>query len=186
MVCREWNRCCSISCSTATLFPEQLDPERPLSPAGRREVEAVVHLFASTGARVMRVAHSGKLRAQQTAELLATALAPGTVPEVMVGLNPNDPVEPMVRRIADWTSDVVLVGHLPFMAKLVARLVAGDERNSHRLRPGDGRVPRAGRGGPLAHLVDGAARARTAPELSCTGCYAAPRRCRMMAEEDRG
>ena len=52
--------------------PERLDPERPLSPAGRREVEAVAHLFASTGARVVRVAHSGKLRAQQTAELLAT------------------------------------------------------------------------------------------------------------------
>ena len=76
----------------------------------------------------MRVAHSGKLRAQQTAELLATALAPGTVPEIMTGLNPNDPVEPMARGIADWTSDVMLVGHLPFMGKLAARLVAGDER----------------------------------------------------------
>jgi phosphohistidine phosphatase len=108
--------------------PERLDPERPLSPAGRREVEAVAHLFASTGARVVRVAHSGKLRAQQTAELLATALAPGMVPDIMPGLNPNDPVEPVARTIADWTSDVMLVGHLPFMAKLVARLVAGDER----------------------------------------------------------
>ena len=46
----------------------------------------------------------------------------------MQGLNPNDPVEPMALTIAYWTSDVVLVGHLPFMAKLVARLVAGDER----------------------------------------------------------
>ena len=42
----------------------------------------------------------------------------------MTGLNPNDPVEPMART----TSDVMLVGHLPFMGKLVARLVAGDER----------------------------------------------------------
>jgi phosphohistidine phosphatase len=108
--------------------PERLDPERPLSSAGRREVEAVAHLVASTGARVVRVAHSGKLRAQQTAELLATALAPGTVPDIMPGLNPNDPVEPVARGIADWTSDVMLVGHLPFMAKLVAHLAAGDER----------------------------------------------------------
>ena len=46
----------------------------------------------------------------------------------MPGLNPNDPVEPMARTIADWTSDVMLVGHLPFMGKLAARLVAGDER----------------------------------------------------------
>ena len=108
--------------------PEQVDPERPLSAEGRREVEAVARLLASTGTRAVRVAHSGKLRAQQTAELLATALAPAAVPEIMTGLNPNDPVEPMARRIADWTSDMMLVGHLPFMGKLVARLVAGDER----------------------------------------------------------
>ena len=110
------------------VVPEQLDPERPLSAAGRREVEAVARLLASTGARTVRVAHSGKLRAQQTAELLATALAPGTVPDIMPGLSPNDPVAPMIGTIADWTSDVMLVGHLPFMGKLAARLVAGDER----------------------------------------------------------
>jgi phosphohistidine phosphatase len=108
--------------------PERLDPERPLSAAGRREVEAVARLLAGTGTRAVRVAHSGKLRAQQTAELLATALAPGTDPEIMTGLNPNDPVEPMARGIVDGTSDVMLVGHLPFMGKLAARLVAGDER----------------------------------------------------------
>jgi phosphohistidine phosphatase len=108
--------------------PEQLDPERPLSAAGRREVGAVARLLASKGTRAARVAHSGKLRAQQTAELLAAALAPDTVSETMTGLNPNDPVEPVARRISDWTSDVMLVGHLPFMGKLVARLVAGDER----------------------------------------------------------
>jgi phosphohistidine phosphatase len=108
--------------------PEQLDPERPLSAVGRREVEAVARLLAGKGTRAVRIAHSGRLRAQQTAELLATALAPGTVPEIMTGLNPNDPVEPMAGTIPDWTSDVMLVGHLPFMGKLAARLVAGDER----------------------------------------------------------
>ena len=104
--------------------PEQ----RPLSAAGRREVEAVARLLASKCTRAARVAHSGKLRARQTAELLAAALAPGTVSETMTGLNPNDPVEPVVRSIAEWTSEVMLVGHLPFLGKLVARLVAGDER----------------------------------------------------------
>ena len=71
--------------ATAALFPdrfgavpEQLEPERPLSAAGRRKVEAVARLPASTGARTERVTHNGKLRAQQTAELLVTALAPGT------------------------------------------------------------------------------------------------------------
>ena len=75
-------------------LPEQVDPERPLSAKGRRDVEAVARLLASTGTRAVRVAHSGKLRAQQTAEVLAAALAPAAVPETMTGLNPNDPVEP--------------------------------------------------------------------------------------------
>ena len=61
--------------------PERLDPDRPLSPAGRRGVEAVARLLVSASARVAHVIHSGKLRAQQTTELLATALAPGTVPQ---------------------------------------------------------------------------------------------------------
>jgi phosphohistidine phosphatase len=108
--------------------PEQLDSERPLSAAGRQDVEAVARLLARSGIRAERLAHSGKLRAHQTAELLAAALAPDMVLEAMAGLNPSDPVEPMVQRIADWTSDAVLVGHLPFMGRLVARLVAGDER----------------------------------------------------------
>jgi len=108
--------------------PEQLDPERPLSTTGRRDVEAVGRLLASAGTRPFRIAHSGKLRAQETAELLAAVLVPGIAPEVMGGLNPNDPVEPIARRIADWTSDVMLVGHLPFMGKLVAHLVAGEGR----------------------------------------------------------
>src|SRR5918999_3869936 len=108
--------------------PEQVHAERPLSAAGRRDVEAVARLLASKGMRAERVAHSGKLRARQTAELLTAALAPGIAPEIMAGLNPNDPVEPLARTISDWTSDMMLVGHLPFMRKLVARLVAGDER----------------------------------------------------------
>jgi phosphohistidine phosphatase len=108
--------------------PERLDPERPLSAAGRQDVEAVARLLARNGIRAERLAHSGKLRARQTAELLAAALAPGMVPETMTGLNPNDPVEPVAQSIAEWTSDVMLVGHLPFMGKLVAHLIAGDER----------------------------------------------------------
>ena len=77
-------------------IPERVDPERPLSAKGRRDVEAVARLLASAGTRAVRVAHSGKLRAQQTAEVLA--------------------------------ADTILVGHLPSMGRLVARLVAGHER----------------------------------------------------------
>jgi phosphohistidine phosphatase len=72
--------------------PEQDDPQRPLSAMGRRQVDAIARWLASAGVRPERTIHSGKLRAQQTAELLATALGGGV--ETVAGLSPNDPVEP--------------------------------------------------------------------------------------------
>ena len=54
---------------------EQADPQRPLSTMGRRQVEAIARLLVSAGVRPERITHSGNPRAQQTAELLANALA---------------------------------------------------------------------------------------------------------------
>lgn len=34
-----------------------------------------------------------------------------------------------MEQIRDWENDTVLVGHLPFMAKLVAKLVTGREND---------------------------------------------------------
>ena len=107
--------------------PEQVDPQRPLSAAGRREVEAIGRLLASAGVRSTRVVHSGKLRAEQTAELLAMACAPDHGVEASAGLSPNDPVKSVARAIASRPMDTMLVGHLPFMARLAGRLVTGDE-----------------------------------------------------------
>ena len=107
--------------------PEQADPQRPLSAAGRRQVEAVARLLASAGVRPARTTHSGKLRAQQTAELLAMACAPDHGVEAAAGLSPNDPVKPVARMVASLSADTMLVGHLPFMGRLAGRLVTGDE-----------------------------------------------------------
>ena len=108
--------------------PEQADPQRPLSAAGRRQVEAVARLLASAGVRPARTAHSGKLRAQQTAELLAKACSPDHGVEAAAGLSPNDPIKPVARMVASLSADTMLVGHLPFMGRLAGRLVTGDER----------------------------------------------------------
>ena len=113
-------------------LPEQVDPERPLSAEGRRDVE-VARLLASAGTRAVRVAHSGKLRAQQTAEVLAAAALPQS--------GDHDGSQPQRSGRArgagrGLTSDTILVGHLPFMGRLVARLVAGHERGPDAFVPG--------------------------------------------------
>jgi len=56
---------------------------------------------------------------------LAARLAPGVAPETLSGINPNDPVEPVAERLCGWTEDALIVGHQPFMGKLVTLGIAG-------------------------------------------------------------
>ncbi len=114
---------------------KEVDPERPLTEGGKTDVARLASFLGRAGVRVGRVVHSGKLRALQTAEQLAAVIAPGVAPEVGEHLNPNDdPKE------TDWqreSEDTLIVGHLPFMAKLVSYLVMGDEdRPITAYRPG--------------------------------------------------
>ena len=105
---------------------KDIDPDRALSEAGRNDVRRLASFLAGK-VRVARVLHSGKTRARQTAEILATAVAPDLKVEQFGGLSPNDPVESFVQHVEEWGEDLLVVGHLPFMEKLVARLAAGSE-----------------------------------------------------------
>ena len=51
--------------------PEAEDPQRPLADAGRQAVEHVARQAARAGVRPQVILHSGKLRAQQTGEIMA-------------------------------------------------------------------------------------------------------------------
>ena len=105
-------------------LPKEVNSDRPLSDQGRQDVERLARFLADRGVRVSRVWHSGKTRARQTAELLAAAAAPGVKAETGVGLAPNDPTKAFAETLAALREDAMVVGHLPFMARLVTRLVA--------------------------------------------------------------
>ena len=117
-------------------FPAAEHPDRSLTDQGRREVATVATLLARRQPPVSRIIHSGKTRARQTAELLADHLTPGQPVEPAAGLDPDDPVEPWVAAANGWTEDRLLVGHQPFLGKLVSRLVLGEERALVDYRPG--------------------------------------------------
>src|SRR4051794_32471819 len=91
---------------------EQEDPQRPLTASGRASVQNVARRARDAGVRLARCFHSGKLRAEQSAELLADALGVARgAPRA--GLAPNDPPKP----IAEWLRDfeapaAAVVGHL--------------------------------------------------------------------------
>lgn len=113
------------------------DPERPLSEQGRADVERLAALVRRVGIRVERVMHSGKLRALETAQILAVAMAPGVELERSGMLNPDDNVRAFDWQSESWGGDMLIVGHLPFMARLVSHLLCGDEnRLLSAFRPG--------------------------------------------------
>jgi len=107
-------------------LPKETDPNRPLSKKGRADVTRLA-AFLKGRVRAARTIHSGKTRARQTTELLAAAIAPGQKIEVLSGIDPMDPTAPVAEQVQHWNEDTLIVGHLPFMCKLVARLVNGAE-----------------------------------------------------------
>ena len=116
---------------------KEIDPQRPLSEAGREDVRALAGFLKDAGVRVERVWHSGKARAEQTAQLLARSLLPRGKIEQVGGIGPEDDVAGFVSDADVWEHDTLVVGHLPFMSRLAARLVAGDaEREILAFQPG--------------------------------------------------
>lgn len=117
--------------------PKEEDPERPLSKQGREDVRRVAACLGDAGIRVVRVWHSGKLRASETAGILAGKVCPGRQVETIKGIKPNDPVDEFASDADVWDEDTLVVGHLPFMSRLVSLLVADDsERELLHYTPG--------------------------------------------------
>ncbi len=111
--------------------PKDEDPERPLSDSGSNDIKRMASFLARSRVSATRVIHSGKLRALETALLLAKVLGTGNlVEEVASGLAPNNSTDEVFEAIDGWTEDTIVVGHLPFMSKLVSRLVTGNENET--------------------------------------------------------
>lgn len=108
--------------------PQEEDPQRPLSEQGASDVGKVAALLASAQALGTGVSifQSGKLRAAQTADILAGLLKPeGGVSEAE-GLAPMDDPGTWAARLDEGEGDTMLVGHLPHMGKLASLLLCKD------------------------------------------------------------
>ena len=100
------------------------DPNKGLSEAGIDETERIAQVAKGYGVHVSSIAHSGKTRARQTADIFASALKPEGGLQEISGLNPLDDVTAVADAI-DSTENRMLVGHLPFMERLTAYLITG-------------------------------------------------------------
>jgi len=108
--------------------PATEDPQRPLTVRGEEEVRRISKAAKALDIHPSIVFHSGKLRAKQTADIVAGLL---NIPDLSVqavdGLNPNDDVPAWAERISQETRDLMMVGHLPFLEKLTSLVLCGDE-----------------------------------------------------------
>ena len=100
------------------------DPERPLSEGGIKQTKSIAKHLLSSNISISSIFHSGKLRAQQTAEIIASVLNIKTV-TATDHLSPNDDVALIKQHLN--VDKTLYVGHLPHLEKLVSNLVTGQE-----------------------------------------------------------
>ena len=105
--------------------PEEIDPERPLSQAGVETAKRVARFLKQSDAiSVAEIRHSTKLRARQTAEILATDGGLGAPLVEVNGLEPMADVDAVALALQSVSHDLMLVGHLPYLNRLASALVA--------------------------------------------------------------
>jgi phosphohistidine phosphatase len=99
-----------------------VDPQRPLSAAGRMHADRIARDAKRLGVDPAAIWHSGKLRARQTAEAYWRTCSPLAEFAAIRGLQPADPPEWIRDRLIGESRDVMLVGHLPSLPKILGLL----------------------------------------------------------------
>jgi phosphohistidine phosphatase SixA len=103
------------------------DEQRPLSKNGAMEAYLAGEFLRRAGESPGVICHSALLRARQTAFGVAERLGLEDNLTESDGLLPGDSVLSFAKLMAGKTSDVLIVGHLPFIAALASLLISGSE-----------------------------------------------------------
>ncbi len=106
--------------------PENEDPERGLTDKGMEHARRMGEFLSFMGTELDTIIHSTKKRACETAQAITRSLRPKKEVREENGLAPNDDPAAWVARINEMTEDTAIVGHLPFLDRLLGLLVLGD------------------------------------------------------------
>ncbi len=105
-------------------LPKDQDPEKGLSKKGIEETQKIAQVAKMYNIPVSQIVHSGKKRALQTAQIFHKELKIEAQLQIIEGIAPMDSVESYAQQI-DSKANTMVVGHLPFMGKLVSLLTTG-------------------------------------------------------------
>ncbi len=104
---------------------EEEDPTRPLTEKGWADIRKVAAFFEAHPLPPLgAIYHSGKTRAAQTAEVLAGVLKPRQGYHATEGLDPLADPSIWIEWVREMSEDLMLVGHLPHLDRLSARLLS--------------------------------------------------------------
>ncbi len=101
-----------------------VDPGCGLSESGQAEIARLASFIEPMELQPSAVWHSSKLRAAQTAQILSRSLAGSPSLEEHAGLQPNDSPSAIAAEVEAVRDNLMLVGHLPFMALTSSYLLA--------------------------------------------------------------
>ena len=106
---------------------ELTNAQRPLSVMGRNDVHRIAAFVQEHGhVTVKAIVHSGKTRARETAQMMASSVVSLEPMHVDEYLSPNADPAIWNDRLVDERQSLMLVGHLPHLDRLLALLVCGD------------------------------------------------------------
>jgi len=106
--------------------PKDMDPEKGLSDSGREETNRVAQVAKGYKIPVQKIVHSGKKRAEQTAGIFHKTLALEIPMKKISGIKPMDDPQIFAATI-EREENVMVVGHMPFMERLVSFLITGSK-----------------------------------------------------------
>ncbi len=106
--------------------PKDIDPEKGLSDFGREETNRIAQVAKGYKIPVQKIVHSGKKRAEQTAGIFHETLALEIPMKKNSGINPMDDARIFAATI-ELEENLMVVGHMPFMERLVSFLTTGSE-----------------------------------------------------------
>ena len=107
-----------------------VNAQRPLTTFGQGSVERLAGRLVEQGVCPVEIWHSGKLRARQTGNVLLTTCNPAAQFVMVRGLQPADPSDIMADRLAGEHREIMLIGHMPNLPRLLRRLIGriGDKQ----------------------------------------------------------
>ncbi len=107
---------------------KEKDPGRGLTESGKKTMERISDFFSRLKPEIYVIWHSGKKRAEQTAEILAASLGLKNRLITHTNLGPGDDISPVKKKIEKTKkNNIAIVGHLPYLNRLASILLSGDE-----------------------------------------------------------